>query len=147
MNRRMQALCGCGQSGGAAAPHAHSATTVHASVGIDRRGARHLTRGQQQLVRDSSDGLGKGSLRKGSFGKGNLGKGMRHRRIGDNHAMKCRMMNVDMAVGLIGMGAGHSWRKLNGDQNDRRANKLPDISVRVHQAHDITGLPTLHSLG
>jgi hypothetical protein len=44
------------------------------------------------------------------------------------------------------MGAGHSWRKLNGDQGDRRANKLPDISVRVHQAHDITGLSTLASL-
>jgi hypothetical protein len=37
------------------------------------------------------------------------------------------------------MGAGQSWRKLNGDQDDRRANKLPDISVRVHQAHDIRG--------
>ena len=64
---------------------------------------------------------------------------LHHRRIGDTHAMKCRMMNVNMAMGLIGMGAGHSWRKLNGDQKDRRANKLPDISVRVHQAHDIRG--------
>jgi hypothetical protein len=44
------------------------------------------------------------------------------------------------------MGAGHSWRKLNGDQGDRRANKLPDMSVRVHQAHDITGLSSVPSL-
>jgi hypothetical protein len=133
MNRGMQALCGCGQSGGAATPHAGPATTVHASVGIDRRGPPRLTRGQQQLVRNRSDGLGKGRLCKGSLCAGNLCTGMRHRRIGGNRAMKCRVMNVDMAVGLVGMGAGHSWRKLNGDQGDRRANKLPDISVRVHQ--------------
>ena len=134
MNRGMQALCGCCQSGGAAAPHARSATPVHASVGIDRRGTGRLSRGQQPLVRNSSDALCKSSL-----GKSSLRTGMRHRRIGGNHAMKCRVMNVDMAVGLVGMSAGQSWRELNGDQNHRRANKLPDISVRVHQAHDIRG--------
>ena len=37
MNRGMQALCGCSQSCGAAAPHARPATPAHASVGIDRR--------------------------------------------------------------------------------------------------------------
>jgi len=60
------------------------------------------------------------------------------------------MMNMDMRlqmVGLIGMGAGQSRRKLNGDQGDHRANKLPKFWVRVHQAHDITGLSTLHNSG
>ena len=75
----------------------------------------------------------------------------RHRRIGGNHAMRRRMMmNVNMclqAVRLVGMGARQSRRKLNGDQDDHRANKLPKLWVRVHQAHDITGFPALHSLG
>ena len=92
-------------------------------------------------MRDRADGLG----------KGRLGKEMRHRRIGGTDDMRQRMMmNVNMclqAVSLVGMGAGQSRRKLNGDQDDHRTNKLPKLWVRVHQAHDITGLSTLHSSG
>jgi hypothetical protein len=36
---------------------------------------------------------------------------------------------------------------LNGDQDDHRTNKLPKLWVRVHHAHNITGLSALHRSG
>lgn len=145
---------GCNQSGAAAAPHARPATTVHASVRVDRRCIGHPTCGQEKPVRDRSVGFGEVSL-VGDFGEGSLGKDvpgerslgevMRHRHMGGvRHRV---MMNVGMslqAVGLVGMGAGQGRRELNGDQDDHRTNKLPKLWVRVHQAHNITGLSALH---
>lgn len=139
MNRGRQALRGGNQSGAAAAPHACSATTVHASVRIDRRHARRSSCGQQKLVRDRTIGFGEGSIGKDVPGECSLGEVMRHRRMGGmSHGM---MMTVDMSLqAVVGMGACQSRRKLNGDQDDHRANQLPKLWVRVHQAHDITGL-------
>jgi hypothetical protein len=151
MNRGTQALRACNQSSPAAAPHAGPTTAVHASVRIDRRCARRPTCGQEKLVGDRTISLGEGSLAEGSLGERNLGEMTRHRPIGGNHAMRRRMMmNVNMclqAVRLVGMGTRQSRRKLNGDQDDHRANKLPKLWVRVHQTHIITGIPALHSLG
>jgi hypothetical protein len=156
MNRGTQALRACNQSSPAAAPHAGPTTAVHASVRIDRRCARRPICGQETLGGDRTTSLGEGglgeeSLGEGSLGQGSLGEMTRHRRIGGNHAMRRRMMmNVNMclqAVRLVGMGARQSRRKLNGDQDDHRANKLPKLWVRVHQTHIITGIPALHSLG
>ena len=140
MNREMQALRGCRQSGGAAAPHAGPTTAIHASVRIDRRGARWPTCGQHKLVRDRTISLGQRSIGKVGLGELDRGDVMRHR----------MMMYVNMclqAVGLVGMGAGQNRRKLNGDQDDHRTNKLPEFWVRVHQAHIITALSALHRSG
>lgn len=98
-------------------------------------------------MRDRIVGFGEG-VGKDVVGKRSLGEVMRHRRMGAvRHRM---MMNVDMslqAVGLVGMGTGQGRRKLNGDQDDHRTNKLPKLWVRVHHAHNITGLSALHRSG
>lgn len=99
-------------------------------------------------MRDRIVGFGEGGLGKDVVGERSLGEVMRHRRMGAvRHRM---MMNVDVslqAVGLVGMGAGQGRRKLNGDQDDHRTNKLPKLWVRVHHAHNITGLSALHRSG
>jgi len=96
-------------------------------------------------VRDRTVSLGQGSNGEVSLGELDLGQldlgdVMRHR----------MMMHVNMcllAVGVVGMGAGQSRRKLNGDQDDHRANKLPKLWVRVHKSHIITALSALHRSG
>ena len=145
MNYGRQTLRGRSQSGAAAAPHTGAAAAIHASVRIERRGARRPACGQKNFVRDRAVRLGGDCINEVSL----VNVSLVNVRLGDmmRHRMMMRVNMCLQAVGLVGMGAGQGRRKLNGDQDDHRANQLPELWVRVHQAHDITGLSALPRSG